>query len=783
MIISYKWLKEYFEVDLPEPEKLAEDISLKSFEIDGLEKIGDDWAIDVDVLPNRAHDCLSHDGIAKEVSIVTGLPLKKRNPSENHGSFKSDLQVVVEEDSCLRYMAREIKNIKVTESPKELREKLEALGQRSINTLVDITNIVMYQTGQPMHAFDQDKLTGKKILVRKAKIGEEITTLDDNHVILDEDSLLIADEKDPLAIAGIKGGKKPEVDFETRNIILESANFNSTEIRKTSRRLGVATDSSKRFENKISPELTNYALNLATELILKYCSTSETKVSEKIDHYKKPWRAYQTGVSLQEINSLLGVDFSESDVSEAFKKLGFEFNLISPRETILEKSQELVGKPYKHGASVFFDAPEKFDCSSFVSYVYSLAGFSIPKMAVDQYVFSDRIERENLKPGDLIFFNTSSKNDVVRFESQEFLPGIKIEKGINHVGIYLGDEKIIHATGRDDVGVTVENLDQNLISKNIIGYGSIILSDEKRFAVKSPIERLDLRTGPDLIEEVARVIGYHKIKDQEINIKNFNPRLNKRYQLNTLIRKILSEIGYSEVITYVFCDQGEIEPEKPISEDKAYLRHSLEWGINSTFEKNLNNADLLNLDHLKVFEIGKVFNKKGEREVLALGVANKKGIKKPKSGDILLETVKHLEEKLGLKIENKINSDTQIIEVDLEKISENFENTDSYPELPKIPEETTYRPISQYPFLLRDIAVWVPDNFGAEDILKIAEEQASELLVNSRLFDIYKKDEKVSYAFRLVFQSKEKTLTDEEANKIMDTITKTINQKDGWEVR
>lgn len=785
MIVSYKWIKEYFEKDLPQPEKLIEEISLKAFEIEKAEKINEeDWSIEVDVLPNRSHDCLSHDGIAKEISVLTGIPLKQRKIDNVAGDFKSDYNITINHpESCYRYLAREIKNVKVEESPKELREKLESLGQRSINNIVDITNIVMYQTGQPMHAFDENKLEGQKILIRKAQAGEEIMTLDNNHVILDEDSLIIADEKDPLAIAGIKGGKKAEVGFETKNIVLESANFNSTEIRKTSRRLGVATDSSKRFENKITPELANDAMNLATEMILKYASSTDIKISEKIDLYDKPWKSYRTGVSLSEINSLLGVNFSEKDVFGAFEKLNFNFDLVAPREIIFKRSQELLNKVYKYGASVSFDAPEEFDCSSFVAYVYSFAGFSIPRMTVDQYVFSNRIEKENLKIGDLVFANTGLTKNPIHFKSLEFLPGTEVSSGIDHVAIYLGEGKIIHATGQGGVGVVIEKLAESERFKNTIGFGSILNSEEKRFAVQIPSERLDLRTGPDLIEEVARVIGYDKIVDKKIEIENFKPKINKQYQLNTSIRKILSEIGFSEVITYVFCDKGEIELEKPISEDKKYLRSSLEWGMNSSFEKNLNNMDLLGLDFLKIFEIGKVFSYEKEKEILSIGVMNKNGIKKPKVSEILEKAIKTLEEKLNLKINLQITSETKVLEIDLEQLGENFEAGKVYEKLPFLSENVKYRPISPYPFMLRDIAVWLPKKFSSEDILEIIKEQAGDLLVRSSLFDVYEKEEKISYALHLVFQSKEKTLTDDEINEIMKKITEIINSKEGWEVR
>ncbi len=310
MLVSYKWLQEYFDAPLPPAEDLASMISLKAFEIEEVTAHGDDWIIDVDVLPNRAHDCLSHDGIAREIATITGLKLKKREVPMTAGTFAPTFSLSVETDLCRRYIGREITNVRVAESAPELRTKIEALGQRSINNIVDITNIVMYAMGQPMHAFDADKITGN-IVVRRATDGQEITTLDNKQVKLNMDAVVIYDNDTPLAIAGIKGGKIPEVDNNTTRIILESANFHPTYVRKVSRKIGVMTDSSKRFENEVTPAIADAAMDMATELILKYAATATTAVSLKAEHYSKTWRPYRTGVSVSEVNALLGTAYSE----------------------------------------------------------------------------------------------------------------------------------------------------------------------------------------------------------------------------------------------------------------------------------------------------------------------------------------------------------------------------------------------------------------------------------------------------------------------------------------
>lgn len=259
MLVSYNWLKEeYFDGELDSPEILEELLTTRAFEVESLERVDDDTAIDVDVLPNRSHDCLCHEGIAREIAVLQGRKISPRSYDNVDVNKELDDKLKVSLDEpirCPRYSGRIISGITIKESPEWLKKRLATLGQRSINNIVDITNYVMLSIGQPLHAFDQKKVEGSRIVIRLAKEGECITTLDNKEVALDEETLIIADAKDPLAIAGIKGGKKAEVEADTTDIILEAANFKSVTTRKTSRRIYIATDSSKRYENEISSEL------------------------------------------------------------------------------------------------------------------------------------------------------------------------------------------------------------------------------------------------------------------------------------------------------------------------------------------------------------------------------------------------------------------------------------------------------------------------------------------------------------------------------------------------
>ena len=797
MLISYNWLlKEYFK-KLPKPEQISEILNLGAFEIEGLEKRGNDCVIDIDVLPNRAHDALCHRGIAKEVATLTGYKFIEPVIDEVKTAVGSDVKVRVDSPVCRRYIAREIQNIYVGKSPKELVEKLEAIGQRSINNIVDITNIVMFEVGQPMHAFDSHKVAGDTIIVRQAVEGETLTTLDNQEAVLTPEDIVIADSESVLAVAGIKGGKRAEVDLSTTDIILEAANFDPVKTRKTSKRIGISTEASKRFENEITPELADEAIALATDLILKYAKTPETKIYESVDVYPKHFRKYFTGVSLEQINSLLGVKLKERKVKEIFEALNFKHEIISPRDVIIGYAKKLIDCPYHYGASVYFDSPERFDCSSFVSYVYSRVGYSIPRISIDQYVAGEKIDRSEALPGDLIF--GSSGVGKVWFESQEFLSGTKISasEGIDHVGIYLGEGKVIDAS-KNNGKVVISNIKDSKAFKDTKLFARYINSN-KRFVIEVPKDRLDIKISTDLIEEVGRVYGYSKIKNQEIELPNFKAKENKAYNLQTLIRKILIKNGFSEIITYSFVEKGEIGPEKPIAKDKVYLRPDLEVGMKNSLDKNIKNADLFGLDIIKTFEIGKIFTRGkedqhdnlevSEEEVLCLGVIKKVGIKKIDITDFISKVVNEISEmtsaKVNIKIKNEqINGQEAVItSIKIAEILEQIDSLKDYPDFsfPEI-ENQIYKPISLYPFVLRDIAVWLPSSISKEELLKLIKKESSDLLIKTNLFDEYQKGDKTSYAYHLVFQSSDKTLTDKEVGLIMEKIEEKIRQRD-WEVR
>ncbi len=321
MKISYQWLQSYFIKKLPKPEALAEALALGFAEVESVLKQGNDTILDVKVLPDRACYALSHEGIADEVSALTGLETKRRE----HATLKTARRMlevavrVAERALCPRYTARVIEGVAVAHSPAWLRERLESVGERSINNIVDATNFVMFDMGQPLHAFDADKVQGS-ITVRKAKTGETLTTLDGKELMLDTDALVIADEAGPLALAGVKGGKRAEVTGETRAIILEAASFSPALVRRASERFGIRTESSRRFEHNLSPWRAGEGSDACAALIQELCPSA--RLGTRVDLFPKKPRPKQIRLSPSFVRAALGVEVSDTEVRGALLALG-----------------------------------------------------------------------------------------------------------------------------------------------------------------------------------------------------------------------------------------------------------------------------------------------------------------------------------------------------------------------------------------------------------------------------------------------------------------------------
>ena len=644
MLISYNWLKDYLGEELPNVEQVVDLLTVHSFEVESVEVVGDDTVIDIKVLPDRASDCLSHRGVAREVATLINKNLKSDPLAEvvSLPISKNFVITIVEEELCSRFMVAHMSQVKVGPSPDWLVKRLSAIGQRSINNIVDATNYVMYAVGQPLHAYDADLFTktneGKWCFdIRKARADEQLSLLkdknstDERKIILSGSELVIVDGGKDLAIglAGVKGGEYAGVSADTTNIIIEAAHFNSTSVRQTARKHGIATDAVKRFENNPSEFLPPLALNNIISLITEIAGG---KLEGIFDMYPKPIAISPVLVRTSKVNQVLGLSLDSSDVKSILESLG-----------------------------------------------------------------------------------------------------AKVEE------------------------------------------------NEAGFLATSPLERTDLLLEVNYIEEVGRIHGLaniNSIKPVGVLLEN----INANYYYSQKIRQILFNQGFSEVMTSSFRKQDEIQLQNSLASDKGCLRSSLLPTLDEVLMQNAQNVDVLGLRDIRIFEIGKVFkknvNRVEEKLMLALGVQTKKTGHAPNDDKIINST-------LAILKENGINhtavGGNGLCEINLDELIKGLPIPTKY-EFADVGSEITYKPFSLYPVIVRDIAMWVDSSVEREKVSDLIKANAGTLCQKVTLFDEFTKEGKVSYAFRLVFQSFDKTLTDSEVEPFMDAVYKAVREA-GFETR
>lgn len=637
MKFSKAWLQEYSKEKLPETKQLEDLVTFNAFEIEEVTTFEGDDIFDIKVLPNRAHDALGHRGMARDMCALAGITFV--DPHVYYHGDASDKVVppsVVTKDkeACPRFMSVRMDGVQVTESPKWLKDRLQSIGQKSINSVVDITNYVQFCLNKPMHAYDAENIAGNTLVARYAKRGEKLTTLDDKELKLDNETLVIADADKPLGLAGIKGGKFSGISDTTTSIILESANFHPTLIRKTAQKYGIRTDASKRFENEISDTLVEEGLRMTISLVQKL--NPKAVVSEVVDVWNRAEDEITLTITPREVNGLLGTSYSAQEIEGVFVRLGF--------------------------------------------------------------------------------------------------------------------------------GVTL---------------------DGEVFKVRVPHERLDVRIKEDLIEEVARVQGLSTIKGVLPHLGRIGLP-HKRLYYETKIKNILYEHGFSEIMTYSFGDEGEVEIVKGTAMDKEKLRSTLARGVLSAFQMNMLNAPLLNVQTVKMYEFGNVFTQDDERRHMALVIDDgKKKSSFTEQVDLILSQIKRELGVASFEWET-VSVKPYVVELDFDALIATLPEPTSYEALTRTDSETAYEPISPYPFIVRDIAVWTPFGTTWQDIHTLALQVTSPLIVRIDCFDTFEKDvdgvRKTSYAFRFVLQSFERTLTDDEANEVANKMYELLKEK-GYEVR
>ena len=670
MQFSRNWLKEFVDFKVSD-EELCEQLTMLGLEVDNYKPYksnltGKDAVIKLDLTPNRG-DCFSILGIAREVAAVNNLPLTLPKITNIKNSVKSPLSVSVCNEAP-RYVGRYIAGVNLKKTvPPLIKERLKLSDTKIIDPIVDITNYVLLELGQPLHAFDADKLDGN-LQVRFAKEKEKITLLDENQLSLDEKSLVIADQKKPVALAGIMGGLETGISNKTQAIYLESAFFTPAAIRGRARKFSIQTDASTRFERGVDFELQVLAIQRASTLI----------------------------------NETLGSDFS-------------------PIQEFIRKS-------------------------------------SIPK-----------------------------NRDIVL--------------NINNLNKILGT-----------------NLTKSTVKKGLTSLGlRNSVSNSNNLKVKVPSWRFDLKIEADLIEEIARLEGYNNIPQSALSRKIRT----SEDTLHSSIRKTFQSMGYNEVITYSFIDQSLAElvgekkkqlifVENPISQNMNVMRASLLPGLLDTLSYNINQGS----ESLKIFEIGSVFNKMdsnkiNEREVvggLITGIEGKdnwSGSNKELDFFDLkgnLETVLPELSKFTFKREQvpflhpgktaalykgqkkvgylgtvnpklldklDIKGEVNFFEFSVDDISEK--------------KNIKFKKFSRFPLAQRDLSFVVDEEITSSSITDAILSKAGSNLKEINLFDIYMgkgiaKGQK-SLTYSLNWQAVNRTLTDDEVDKIIGRIVSFLSKK------
>jgi len=322
MKVSYEWLHDYCDFDLA-PEELAERLSLRGVEVESVTPVGDDFCLELEITANRP-DLLGHIGVAREIAALTGNPL--RIPAvelrEEHQNVAKLVRVEVHHpELCPRYTARVLYEVNVGPAPPEIQRRLEVIGLRPVNNVVDITNYVLMESGQPEHAFDLDRLRGGVLIVRPAKEGESITLIDGAEVELAPERLVIADAERPIALAGIMGGLETEISESTRRVLLESAKFDPVNIRRSSRATGKSSDSSYRFERTVDIPTVEWASRRAAALMQQHAAARLAAGVIDANFTREEPRTIR--LRIPRIERVLGVSLSASEAGLLLKGIGF----------------------------------------------------------------------------------------------------------------------------------------------------------------------------------------------------------------------------------------------------------------------------------------------------------------------------------------------------------------------------------------------------------------------------------------------------------------------------
>ena len=635
--------------------------------------------IDFEITPNRP-DCLSIEGLGRETAVSLGKEFKnpRRNIDELNIIDKEELEGlkvdITAPDLCYRYIARVIKDVKIGTSPEWMVRRLKACGVRSINNIVDITNYVMLEMGQPMHAFDINSIEGKHITVRRAKNGEKITTLDEQERELDEDNLVIADEKKAVAIAGVMGGLNSEITDDTKIVVFESAVFNGGSVRKTAKKVGLRTEASSRFEKGLSSENALRAINRAVELA--ELIGAGKAVQGKIDIYPTKQKINKIKLDVERINSLLGTNISKQEMINILEKLE------------IKVEDDVASAPYfRMDLEFLADLAEE----------------------IVRFYGYDKLETTLIKADTTL---------GIRNKEQ------KVERKIKEVLVNSGLSEI-YTYGF----VSEKDLEKAKINAELKKYA---------ITIQNPLNEDYKLMRPTTIPSMMQILATNA------NKKNISAKL---FDLSRNYKNINSEVENGEVPL-----QENILTIGMYGEDIDF--YTLKGIIENILESiSVNRYDIEKETENESYHPGRCAN-------LKVGIDNIATF-----GEVHPEVLNNY----------GINKKAYLAELNITKLVKYARANKKYIEVPK------------FPAVERDISVIVDEATEVGQMEKTITKKGKKLLESIKLFDIYR-DEKLgtnkkSVAYSLIFRDKNKTLSDEEINKVMDDIINDLKSKFSAELR
>ncbi len=637
----------------------------------------DDVIFDINVTANRP-DCMSIIGIAREISALTKKPLKKQDlyyEPCNDDDIANYIDVIVEnEELCPRYMACAVKDIKIEKSPKWLRARLVSVGIKPINNIVDITNYVLVEYGQPMHVFDYKYLEGKKIIVRPARNGEHILALNHNEYNLDDSNLCVCDAVKPVVIAGIIGGMNSCVESTTTTTIFESACFDRASIRRTSRKIGVRTDSTARFEKGVDCSLQPLGMERALNLI--YQLKAGKIVKGKIDTIKEQPKDKTLTFSLSKIYKLLGIEIPKNDVIDILNNLGIKSSIQNDELTCIV--------PY------FRQDIERY--SDIAEEIIRIYGYSV----------YDKIDAKPLSGTSV----TIGKHDKVLYLARS------LKKQLCSYGFYeCVNFSICSIDDRDKLLINPNDKLYNMIKianpiSEDIGYLRTTMANSMFNTVAYNLSR---KNSDFRLFEVGRVYLPNELPlkqlPEEINILSFCSvyKNDDFFVFKGIIENLLRDFDLPYYLEY---------------STKSYLHSGMSADI---IDRRTNTC---------IGSFGKVHPKVIENFDLAQNTYY---------GELNLDILTNCPEK-----------------------------------------KHSIQTISKFPYVDRDLAIVCDESVTISEILQCVKKSCGKFYHSAKVFDIYRGAElnnKKSVAFSIKLESKDKTLTDEEINQIINKILKDLEFK------